>query len=132
MNSIDVLIEKYVGKIGTIEVYVNPTRIDIRNMKEEHGIHNVRFIIHKPTSSLYVWNALGKLHFRVQNMLADKGIISDDYRLEECEYDHPDYICGQGVLGVGKIELSREWSYGNRESELKASYMKYFYKKSLA
>ncbi len=132
--NIELLIEKYIGKYGITTktmVYRNPTLLDLKNMKSE-GIKEVRFIIYKPTKSIYIWNAYDTIHYKVQNDLVDKGEVKSD-KIEIGEYNHPDWICGQGRIGVGKIEYtSRDLgNYGNRESEIRGTYDKYFYKKTL-
>jgi len=132
--NIELLIEKYIGKFGSdykTMVYHNPTLLDLKNMKSE-GIKEVRFIIHKPTKSIYIWNAYDTLHYKVQNDLVEKGEVQGD-KIKVCEYDHPDWICGQGRIGIGKIEYtSRDLgNYGNREDEIRGKYDKYFYKKTL-
>ena len=131
---IELLIEKYLGLFGSAgAIYVNPSAADIKNLKSE-GIRDVRWIIQKSEKKLYMWDANGQIHARVQNMLIDKGELdSDTERLNVCQYDHPDWICGHGRLGVGKIEFTSKehGSYGNRDDEIKGEFQKYFYKASM-
>ncbi len=132
--NIQLLLERYLGMFGIMNktmVYKNPTLGDLRNMKSE-GVKDIRFIVHLPTKSVYIWNAYDTIHYKVQNDLVEKGEVTSD-KLKMCEYNHPDWVCGQGRIGLGKIEYSsRDWGeYGNREDDLRGSYSKYFYKKSL-
>ena len=129
-NKIDLLMEKYLmGLDSKHQVYVNPTSMDIKQMKQEWGHKNIRFFIHKPTKSIYVWDANIILHAGMINYLISKNIINEE-PVYTCEYNRPSIICGQGQLGIQKINLARDWSYGDRESEIGDEYSKYFYKAS--
>lgn len=131
---IELLIEKYLGKFQIAssnkarEVFVNPTTLDIKNMKEEFNMNEVRFVIYKPTKEVFVWHILGGLHFHMFNELVKRGMIKSSASLSVFEYGHPDIICGEAEVFRSKMRVIYPEDYADRSDEIFADYSKYFSK----
>ncbi len=120
---IDLLLEKYLTKTKWSDVYINPTMLDLKEMRTE-GLTELRFFTY--SGDLYVWDAAREIHDKVFNQVSKA-----KYKLRESEYDHPEVICGIAEIRNNKLKLLPALSDSGmvaRYDELFPEYSEYFIK----